>query len=568
MEQTIPINEGAESFVELLNANGVDYIFLNPGTGSSSVQEALAKFKAQGKRVPNVVLCLHEYVCMAAAHGHFMISRKPQVVMVHEALGTQQVGGALYNAERCRIGVVFCAIRVPSSRRLASLQWLEERYDQASVVREYVKWHYELRTNENIHEVIQRAFQMASSEPCGPVYLSLPSDLLTEKMEYVVIPEVASHAAALAPQADTQALARAASTLINAENPLIITGYAGRKSETVGSLVELAESLAARVITTQRHLNFPTTHPLYSGFSPEPYVKDADAILIIDTDIPYVPTRAKPPAESKIIHIDIDPVKSRIPMWEFPVDELIQADSSKAIPILNDMIRQGLTSEKRAHVQTRFHRIQMEHNKQMDEWLKLATDQSTAKPISAEWLCHGINEAISEDTIVLEEAVMNRMSVLRQLQRTQQGTYFTSEAVSLGWSPGAALGAKLASPEATVISLIGDGGFNFSCPTAVLWAAGVYQAPFLCIIFNNEQYQVPKRAIQGRYGHESYSQKTGTWLGVDITPPPEYAAIAQACHCYGQKVEDPSEIQPALKTGLEQVHGGKPAVLDIRIESL
>ena len=302
MEQTIPINEGAESFVELLNANGVDYIFLNPGTGSSSVQEALAKFKAQGKRVPNVVLCLHEYVCMAAAHGHFMISRKPQVVMVHEALGTQQVGGALYNAERCRIGVVFCATRVPSSRRLASLQWLEERYDQASVVREYVKWHYELRTNENIHEVIQRAFQMASSEPCGPVYLSLPSDLLTEKMEYVVIPEVASHAAALAPQADTQALARAASTLINAENPLIITGYAGRKSETVGSLVELAESLAARVITTQRHLNFPTTHPLYSGFSPEPYVKDADAILIIDTDIPYVPTRAKPPAESNYPH--------------------------------------------------------------------------------------------------------------------------------------------------------------------------------------------------------------------------------------------------------------------------
>ena len=209
MEEKVPVNEGAEAFVELLNANGVDYIFLNPGTGSSSIQEALSKFKALGKRIPDVVLCLHEFTGMSAAHGYFLVSKKPQVVLVHETLGTQQVGGALYNAERCRIGVIFCATRVPRSRRWATLQWLEERFDQASVVREYVKWNYELRSNENIHEVVQRAFQIASSEPCGPVYLSLPADLLTEKIESVNIPDVARHTAASTPQVDATILAEA-----------------------------------------------------------------------------------------------------------------------------------------------------------------------------------------------------------------------------------------------------------------------------------------------------------------------------------------------------------------------
>jgi acetolactate synthase-1/2/3 large subunit len=567
MEQTVPVNEGAEAFVELLNANGVEYIFLNPGTGSSAIQEALVKFKAQGKRTPCVILCLHEYVGMAAAHGHFMISGKPQVVLVHEALGTQQVGGALYNAERCRIGVVFCATRVPRSKRMASLHWLEERFDQASVVREYVKWYYELRTNENIHEVVQRAFQVASSQPCGPVYLSLPADLLTEKMDNLVIPEVARHNTVVTPQADAAALARAASILNDAKNPLIITGYAGRNYKTVTSLVELAEILGARVITTQRYLNFPTTHPLYGGFSPEPYLKDADAILIIDMDVPYVPAITKPPPGSRIIHIDIDPVKSRIPVWHFPVDEFIQADSGKAIPILIEIIRQGLTTEQKSRIQTRFGKIQKEHQQFLDNWHKLAMAQTSIKPISPEWLCHCINEAIDEDTIVIEEAVTSRLSALRQLQRTRPGTFFTSEAASLGWSLGAALGVKLARPESTVVSLIGDGGFNFGCPTSVLWAASTFQAPFLCVIFNNKQYHVSRSAILRHYGLESFSQTTGSWIGVDIKPSPDYAAISRACHCYGQTVESPSDILPALKIALEEVHNGKPAVLDIIIEN-
>jgi len=327
METVVPVNEGAEAFIELLNANGVNYIFLNPGTGSSSIQEALSKYKSLGKRAPEVILCLHEFVAMSAAHGYFMVSGKPQVVLVHLSLGTQQVGGALLNAQRSRIGVVFCATRVPFSvgeagagGRTFPLHWFQETFDQAGTVRGYVKWEYELRSNENIHEVVQRAFQVASSEPCGPVYLSLPQELLTQKIKEVRIPQVARHSSVSTPQVDKTLMEQAAAMLMKAEEPLLITGHSGRHSQGVASLVELAQTLGARVVTSQYRMNFPTTHPLFGGFDSGPYIKDADVIFVIDHDVPYIPGRAKLRSDAKIIHFDIDPVKRDFPVWGFPAD--------------------------------------------------------------------------------------------------------------------------------------------------------------------------------------------------------------------------------------------------------
>lgn len=235
MEKWVPVETGAEAFIELLNANGVDYIFMNPGTDTISIQEAMAKYKTLGKPTPKVVLCPHEQVAMAAAHGYFMVSGKPQVVLVHVDVGTQMIGGALHNAHRARIGVLLCAGRSPSifegeraGGRTRPVMWWQEPFDQAGAVRGYVKWEYELRYNENIHHVIQRAFQITSTEPCGPVYLTLPREVLVERIEKVKIPDLERYSAALTPQADTDMLVKTAELLIQAENPLIMTGYSGK----------------------------------------------------------------------------------------------------------------------------------------------------------------------------------------------------------------------------------------------------------------------------------------------------------------------------------------------------
>ncbi len=581
MGETVPVDYGAEAFVELLNANNVDYIFINPGTDTFPIQEAVSKFRALGKRTPEVVLCLHESVGMAAAHGYFMISGQPQVVLVHVGLGIQQVGGALHNAQRGQIGVMLCAGRSPlpldpddKSGRPMYINWLQEQFNEAEVVRGYVKWEYELRSNKSIHQVIQRAFQVASTEPCGPVYLSLPLGLLKEKIESVRIPAVARHGAASTPQADYTTLNRVADMLINAENPVIITGNSGRHPESVASLVALAEILGAPVITSRLRMNFPTTHPLCAGVDPlvsaghpNPHlVEDADTILVIDRDIPYVPTQVNPRPDATIIHIDIDPLKRAIPTWFFPADMLIEADSSKAIPALSEIIRRKATPEHQARWQARFSRIESDHLKLCSHQLHLAMSKAGQNPISAEWLCHCIAEVIDENTIILDEAVTNSPAVARQIPRTKPGTMFSSGGSSLGWGLGAALGAKMAAPSKTVVALVGDGSYVFGCPTASLWAADVYGAPFLTIIFNNQEYNAVKKALRSEYGKESYSESTGFWPGMDISPSPNYALIAQACHANGLKIEDPSELPSALKSALDQVRSGRSTVLDVIVE--
>ena len=573
MAREMPVNTGAEAFLELLNANNVDYIFLCPGTDTVPIQEAASKFRVLGKDTPKMILCLHESVAMAAAHGHFMVSGKPQVVLVHVDIGTQQIGGALHNAQRGRIGVILCAGRSPSifqgekvGGRDIEVMWWQEQFDQAGIVRNFVKWEYELRFNENAGHVVQRAFQVASTEPYGPVYLILPREVLMERLEKVQIPNTARYAAVSTPQADTNMLVKAAEMLLQAENLLIIAGYSGRNTHSVASLVELAETLGIRVVASTIRMNFPSQHPLYRGSDSTPYLKQADVILVIDHDVPYLPIQSRPRPDAKIIQIDIDAIKSTMPMWGFPVDVLIQADSSKAIPLLTELIHQRATPEQQARCQARFQQLQSESQQLQAEQRNLAVTKAKQRPISPEWLSHCIAEVVDEDTIILNETVTNSASVLRYLRRAKPGTLFGSGGASLGWGLGAALGAKLAVPDKTVVTLVGDGSFLFGCPIATLWAASVYHAPFLTIIFNNEGYNAVRRILRSAYGEDNFAEKNGFCAGLDIAPPPNYALLAQAADAYSETVQDSSTVKKALRHALGQVKSGKAAVLDVRIE--
>ena len=572
MEKWVPVETGGEAFVELLNANDVDCIFLNPGTDTIPIQEALAKFRLQGKRTPDVVLCLHEQVAMAAAHGHFLISGKPQVVLVHVDVGTQQVGGALHNAQRGRIGIILRAGRSPTilegekaGGRDRTVMWWQETFDQAGIVRGYVKWEYELRFTENMHHVMQRAFQFAATEPCGPVYLSLPREVLMESMEQVRILDRSRYAPASTPQADTGLLAKAAELLIQAKEPLVIAGHSGRNADSVASLVDLAETLSARVITSDVMMNFPTTHPLCHGVNPNPYLKNADVILIIDHDIPYLLGGTRPADEAKIIQIDIDPLKENMPLWGFPVDISIQADSSKAMPVLTEFIRQQITAEQKAGFEKRFQQLQQEHQQLLTGWQEAAVSKANQKPISPEFLCYTLGELLDENAIIMNETATTSYFVGRHIQRTKPKTLFPSGGSSLGWGLGAAVGAKLAAPDRTVVCLIADGAFLYCHPTAALWSSSIYQSPFLCVIFNNGGYNAMRKNIRLTYGEDNFSEKMGDWVGLNIINQPDYALIARANHGYGQIVEDPSDLKIALKDALEQVRRGKTAVVDVRI---
>jgi len=172
---------------------------------------------------------------------------------------------------------------------------------------------------------------------------------------------------------------------------------------------------------------------------------------------------------------------------------------------------------------------------------------------------------VQEDTIIVNQTITHSGFVGEQILRTQPGTFLSCAGGSIGWALGAALGAKLAAKDRTVVSLMGDGAYVWGCPVATFWSAATYKAPFLSIIFNNQAYAAIKGIVQRAYGVEKLSAEIGREAGVDINPPPDYAAVARACGAFGLTVEDPQDVLPSLRQALAQVQSGRAAVLDVRV---
>jgi acetolactate synthase-1/2/3 large subunit len=547
-----------KAIIEVMNANGVEFVFFNPGIDNVPFLETIAAYQAQSRKSPKSILCLDEFVTMTAAHGNWMATGKPQVVSVHSELGAQQIGGALHNAQWGRVPVVFFTeVQEPLERR----NWRGEPFDQGMMVRNFVKWDYQLKAGEDIGEVFNQAFHIATTEPCGPVYVTLPRGVLWEKSKtarsktYKAIKETPI-------KADVNALTGAAAILIGAENPLIVTGYSGRNLNSVQSLIELAETLAARVLTSDTRLNFPNTHPMAAylssavGFG-NPLLTKADVVLVIDYDMHYAAPPVSPNASAKIIHIDIDIVKKGVPLWDRQPDILIKADSSQAIPALTEIIKKKLTGERAEQLKKRYKMLSAEHDRLDGEWKTLAISHAASKPITAHWLSRCIDEIIDEDTIIVNQTISPVATVAHLIHRSKPGTMLSCAGGCIGWAPGAALGAKLAAPEKTVISLMGDGAFIYGCPESTLWSSNFYKAPFLAIIYDNQGYGAIKGLFKERYDVDN--------MGADIAKPPDYVMIARANNAYGRMVDNPADVPEALKECLAIVHGGQTAVLDVRL---
>jgi acetolactate synthase I/II/III large subunit len=548
-----------KELISVMNEFGVEYVFYNPGIDNVPLLETLAAYQAQGIKAPKSILCLDEFVAMTAAHGAWMASGRPQVVSVHSELGVLQIGGALHNAQWGRVPVVFFTENQGPIQRT---NWKGEPFDQGAMVRSFVKWDHDLAANENPADILREAFRQATTEPCGPAYVVMPREVFWNKKAITPARKTPAKKET-PPAADEKALARAADIMIAAENPLIVTGYAGRNPGAVPSLVALAETLAARVLTSDFWVSFPNTHPMAAylssavGFGNTLLTK-ADAVLAIDYDMHYASPPVTPNKDAKIIHIDIDTVKKGVPIWGMKPDIQIQADSALAIPALTAIIKKKLTADRRAQLQKRFREFSAEHNKLAGEWRSLAESNAKRKPITANWLSRCIDDVLDENTIIVNQCISPSAIVAHTIRHSKTGTLYSCQGGCIGWAPGAALGVKLAAPDKTVIGLMGDGAFIYGCPEATLWAANLYKAPFLAIIYDNRGYG----AIKGLF-HDRYDV---TEMGADIPAPPDYAALAKANHAYGRLVEDPADLPKALQECLAAVRKGQAAVLDVKIE--
>src|SRR5215216_7869511 len=344
----------AEAYLGRLAERGIEYVFANAGTDFAPIIEALTRNTGSARKFPRVVTVPHENVAMAMAHGYYRVSGKPAAVMVHVTVGTANAINGLMNATRDNVPILLAAGRTPLTEtghiasRNRSIHWGQEAFDQGGMVREFVKWDYELRAGQPVDAVVDRALDIAMSEPRGPVYLTLPREVLAS-------PAVAARRDTVRPLGSappgpsSRAIEEAASLLARAEFPLIVTSSAGRSREAFDELAALAEEFALPVVQNEaRDINLPTNHPMNLGFAAAPFLPKADVVLVIDSIVPWIPRAVVPKRDAKIIHISTDPLAQRYPFRDFEADLLITAEPYAALSSLRAALREVARADGQA----------------------------------------------------------------------------------------------------------------------------------------------------------------------------------------------------------------------------
>jgi acetolactate synthase-1/2/3 large subunit len=513
-------------------------------------------------------------VALSAAHAYASVTRQPQAVLVHVDAGTQNLGGAVGNAMRGRVPVLIFAGAAPytiagelPAGRNEFIHWIQDVPDQRGILRGYVKYSGEIRTGRNVKQVVHRALQIARSEPGGPVYLVGPREVMEEPIE----PQVTdpAHYAPVAPAALTAEVTREIATaLARARHPLIVTSYLGRNPAAVPMLVDLAETLAVGVLESAAFcVNFPGDHPLHCGYQfttteQNPVLAQADVILVVDSDVPWIPASSRPAPGAAIYAVDIDPLKAQMSMWHIPARRFAAADSKAALEQIARLVRDenlaepGVVETRRAEIAA----ANAERRAALD-----VLEQPEAGVITPRYLTACVRDLLrGTDALVLTEAITSYQIVAEHLRAGRPGSLIGSGGGSLGWAGGGAVGAKLACPERAVVSLVGDGSYLFGVPSSAQWVARRYHAPSLTVIYDNRGWAAPKFSTLAV--HPSGAAAAADDFGVSLEPEADLAGIAAAAGgAYGVTVADPDELPRVLADALAVVHGGRSAVVSVHL---
>lgn len=538
-----------EGFLRALADHGIDYFFCNPGTDFPPIVEAFSRAGKTNAKVPRPVLVPHENLAVAMAHGAYLMNGRPQAVMVHVNVGTGNTINNVTNLARDRIPLILAAGRTPITEkgqfgsRTRPIHWAQEMFDQAGMVRELVKWDYELRVPGQVGDVVARAVEVAMAHPRGPVYLVLPREPLSAPLPEPPAP-VKPRPQAAATHPDPQSIARLADWIVGAERPVIVT--ATLPPPALPPLAHLAERCAIPVVThNPRTVCLPSSHPMHFGFEPAAMITDADLVIVLESDVPWIPSLQQPPPGCHVAHIGEDPHFVRYPMRSFPSDLAIQAGAANALAALDAGVESRLGMAE-ARIAARRGRLT---ERMRTRRAQLAKDAVAAAHISPEHLSHAIGEAVGEDAVIFNEYPLRP----DHCPREKPGTLFAlGPAGGLGWGFGAALGAKLAAPERLVVATLGDGAYMFSNPTVGHWVSGKYNLPILTIVFNNSRYGAVRRATLSMFKDGVAGETDGRALA-DLDPAPPFEEMARAQGAHAERVEKPGELAGALARARDAV---------------
>jgi benzoylformate decarboxylase len=547
---------GKHALAELLRQEGVEYIFGNPGTTELPLMDVLAQ-----RDDLRYILSLHEGVALAMAAGYAEASGKIGVSNFHVAPGLGNALGLIYTAYMGRTPILVTAGQQDRRMQLEEpLLW----GDLVQMARPYTKWSYEISRPEDLPQAVRRAIKVAMTPPTGPVFLSLPMDVLEASVDLDLSPTTRPD---LRAGPLPELLSQAAEVLCAAQNPTIIVGDRVSKAGALAETVALAETLGARVYGEPQanSVAFPSDHPLFAGVLPglsqgiRRALEPADVILVIGLNLfqPFLYTARGPlPDGMAVVQIDSD-------AWEvaktYPVKVGILADPKAAMAQLTPLLRQRMTAARQDAARQRLE-TERELRLQERRSLESRTAEDDAKePMSPLVLMREVAHALPDDAVVVNESITAGGTLRAWLKLKDDKSFLQAKGGGLGFGLPAVVGVKLALPQRPVVGLIGEGSAMYAIQG--LWTAAHYDLPAVFVICNNAQYRILK---SGLLAFRSEPAKQGKFVGMDLVQPEiDFVALAESLGVPAERVTKLKDVGPALQQALSRPG---PALIDIPID--
>jgi len=551
----MPYISGKQAFLELLKQEGVSVMFGNPGTTELPLMDGLAREPAI-----HYVLALQEAVAIAMADGYAQASGGLAAANVHVSPGLGNAMGMLYDAMKSGAPLLLTAGQHDQSFTVTEpILWA----DLPPIAQPFVKWSTEARRLEDLPRIVHRAAKTALTHPTGPVFLSLPVDVLNSERDLDL---TAPTRVARRIVGDRGAIAEAARLLANAERPLLVAGDAVAHGDALAELVELAELLGAPVMTegVASTCSFPFTHPLYSGSMPRlgPPIRALlmrhDLLFSVGGDLftLSLPDDVDPmPPGITIVHLDVNP-------WElgknYPAAVAIQGDPKATLPELGEAVRRLTSKEGHPDAPRRRGAVRAAWESERAELARRAEAEAARVPIQPLTLVHELARRAPANAVIVDESISSAQGVRHFFGCADAKSFFGIRGGGIGWGLPAALGVKLALRDRPVLALVGDGSAMYT--NQALWTAARESLAVVYVIFNNASYRILKQRTRALKG---FSAEDDRYVGMDLEPLIDFVGMARALGVPGERLDKAPEIAPALDRAIAS---GGPYLVDVRID--
>ena len=547
---------GKRAFLDLLKQEGVEYLFGNPGTTELPLMDAFAT-----ENDIHYILGLQEAAVMSMADGYAQASGKLAVVNLHVTPGLGNAMGMLYDAQKAGSPILVTAGQHEQTFTATEpILWA----DLPTIARPMVKWSTEVTRLVDLPRLLHRACKTALAPPTGPVFLSLPGDILRGDADLDLM---APTRIAPRTRGDKSAVEAAAELLANAKRPVIMAGDAVAQSHAHAELVELAELIGAPVYTefVPNTASFPTSHPLFRGsvvrLAPDTrkVLEQYDVLFSVGADLftLSLPSDVDPmPPGIELIHLDVDP-------WEigknYPPKVAILGDPKGTLPDLIAAVRERMSAGARGGARDRLKTATDAIAAERAALVARAKGLAGASPVQPLALLHAIGEMLPKDAVVVEEALSSSPGIRQLIRSDDPQSYFGLRGGGIGWGLPATIGVKLALPDRPVVGLIGDGSSMYTVQG--LWTAARYKIGAIFVILNNTSYRILKQRLHNMRG---LAEQADSYVGMELIDPKiDFVSLARSLGVAADRAKTVHEATDLLGKALKD---GGPMLIDVELD--